>query len=270
MLKDHFKRSAWNQLALYRQQTLQLEEFGLYEGRPYPHILPSLEYQANILPSIRKDFWRWHSTQNIKLHRFFHHLSSSQAACFNLFFPFIKDAAGLPLLVEALGLPGIPCSGSMFEFVPDLAERTNIDFMMPFTSGARALFEIKYTEQDFAKAKPDIEHHSKFNRIYAPRLATKLRPDFHRAEFFFEHYQIARNILHLGDHPEDSVIFLIPRANQALGYLATVLDQMALPSIRPRIRIVYFEDLLQTLAHHVAHTSFEQPLAEFREKYFPG
>ncbi|MEO8870281.1 MAG: hypothetical protein ABI357_05560 [Granulicella sp.] len=241
----------------------------MYEGRPYPHILPLHAYQANILPSIRNDFWRWRATQNITLHKYFGHLNSSQAACFNLFFPFITATGGLQLLGDALKLSGIPVAGAAFEFVPDRSEGTNIDFMLPFVSGARVLFEIKYTEQDFAKAASDPRHHSKFQTVYAPRLASRLQPDFHKEESFSKHYQIARNILHLGDHPEDTVIFLIPRANKALAYLPAVLDQMPLPVIRPRVRIVYFEDLLQTLTPYVAGTALETPLTEFREKYFP-
>ena len=56
----------------------------------YDHILPKDKYMRNILVDYRESFWA-SEYSNINLHRFFHHLNSSQALCINLFYPLIAE-----------------------------------------------------------------------------------------------------------------------------------------------------------------------------------
>ena len=60
---------------------------GQWRGKNYTHILPKDQYKLNILEEIREDFWIYFTKNDITLHTNFHHLNSSQAMCFNLFFP---------------------------------------------------------------------------------------------------------------------------------------------------------------------------------------
>ena len=68
---------------------------GNWRGKFYPHILPKEKKDLNIIEGIRNDFWPYLNKTDIKLHQYFHHLNSSQALCFNLFFPLIKNEENL-------------------------------------------------------------------------------------------------------------------------------------------------------------------------------
>jgi Restriction Endonuclease associating with ARP len=130
--------------------------------------LPQQKDQLNILASFRDEFWEWFRSQHIQLHSDFHHLNSSQAFCFNLFFPLImENGQGLATLLAMLSVASPPGVGACFEFQPDPNEGTCVDFSLPLQSGARVNFEVKYTESEFGSAKADNSHLQKFKSIYA-------------------------------------------------------------------------------------------------------
>ena len=98
MRHDEFQQRAKQWLSTYKRDVLGVEEDGIWlrNRKAYPHILPQEKYQLNILPSFRDEFWKWFPSQRIQLHSDFHHLNSSQAVCFNLFFPMLRnDGQGL-------------------------------------------------------------------------------------------------------------------------------------------------------------------------------
>lgn len=212
-------------------------EFGGGNGKRYSHILPQEKYQLNILPSFRAKFWLWISQQNprIQLHSDFHHLNSSQALCFNLFSPMLRNnGQGLASLLGALGIAGLLKIGAYFEFQPDLTEGTCIDFSLPLQSGARVNFEIKYTESEFGSAEGDGAHMDKFERTYRPRLTGRFVESFCCATRFLEHYQIARNVWHLNESAGDVAVFLFPRANTRLRRQEAIIKGCALEPFRSR------------------------------------
>lgn len=244
----------------------------LCNGRTYPHILPRDKYQLNILPSFRDEFWSWFAKQHIQLQRDFHHLNSSQALCFNLFFPMMNgDEGEFAALLSSLKIEGLPGSGASFEFQPDPAEGTCIDFSLPLTVGSRINFEIKYTESDFGSAIEDESHVKKFESVYKSRLAGRFDEAFCRATHFLTHYQIARNVWHLNETAGDIAVFLFPRANSRLKQEESVITSCAVEPFRSRIRIVYLEDLVDSLEDMLEPNASarRQSLKEFRLKYLP-
>ena len=78
-------------LTNYKKHSLRVVEDGIWaksrSGQTYPHILPADQYRLNILETIRDAFFAYEESHPIKFHTDFHHLNSSQALCFNLFFP---------------------------------------------------------------------------------------------------------------------------------------------------------------------------------------
>src|SRR4051794_35516427 len=78
-------------LADYKLNRLGVIQNGLWKGngRRYAHILPVELQRLNIIEGYRAEFWKyWPRTRS--LHSDFHHLNSSQAMCFNLFFPMLS------------------------------------------------------------------------------------------------------------------------------------------------------------------------------------
>jgi hypothetical protein len=96
-------------LATYKRERLGVLEDGLWlkNQRPYSHILPEGLRRLNVLETIRREFWQFHESREtvIRLHSDFHHLNSSQAFAFNVFFPFFGLPGVAPaLLLRALGI----------------------------------------------------------------------------------------------------------------------------------------------------------------------
>jgi hypothetical protein len=89
-----FRNMACEHLAQYKVHALGMQEDGLFHHRgrgiPKAHILPIVHRDRNILESYRVRFWSSTYSQ-VRLHRFFHHLNSSQALCINLFYPLIDN-----------------------------------------------------------------------------------------------------------------------------------------------------------------------------------
>lgn len=215
---ENFQSRARGYLELYKRQVLNIERDGTWQNRPYPHILPPDLRQQNILPTIRDGFWAWFDGAKIRLHKNFHHLNSSQALCFNLFFPFLSAGPlGLDPVVEALDVQEPSRADATFEFVPDRAEGTNFDFTIPLQSGSRLYFEIKYSEQEFGTATSDVEHLEKFRKIYCDRNSERFEPMYCSAEAFLKNYQILRNLWHLRPDSQDLAIFLFPKSNRCLS-----------------------------------------------------
>lgn len=275
MGKVTFEGRVKKHLALYKRDVLQVLEDGIWpgNGKPYPHILPKKYGKLNILPAFRYEFWTWLDPEHIRLHRFFHHLNSSQALCFNLFFPFLnREGEKLEAIVQALGFAEELASGACFEFEPDPSEGTNFDFIIPLSSGRRILFEVKYTESGFGAARDDEEHRTKFQDTYRLRTAERFEAPFCSQASFLRNYQILRNLWHLDLEKEDTAVFLIPRANESLRRAEAIIRSCLLPPLRERAKIVYLEDLLSRLgaSSEVSGSYKKGALAEFKAKYFPA
>jgi hypothetical protein len=271
---DEFQQGAKRWLSTYKREVLGVEENGVWvqNGQRYPHILPQEKYELNILASVRDEFWDWLPSQQIQLQRDFHHLNSSQALCFNLFFPILREnGQALEALLSAMGIAGVPMAGASFEFQPDKAEGTCIDFSLPLRSGPRINFEIKYTESEFGSAKADPAHLEKFESIYKPRMAGRFQESFCSSGQFLEHYQIARNVWHLNEATGDIAVFLLSKANTRLRQQEPIIKECALEPFRSRIRIIYLEDLVVDLSKTLKPDEMvqRQQLEEFRAKYLP-
>jgi hypothetical protein len=156
-----------------------VEENGIWvrNQRAYPHILPAHLKRLNIHEPIRAEFWRHHRDNPVKLHRDFHHLTSSQALAFNLFFPFFGLETGNPnLLLTALEIEPGEVTRWSFEHVPDPEEGTSFDFFVELTSGHRVVVEVKLSESGFGRCVADDAHREKLRQVYRPRLKTKVQP----------------------------------------------------------------------------------------------
>jgi hypothetical protein len=289
MSKQHKKTTkfadrAKRHMAEYRLGRLGIAESGTWRknGKAYAHILPEAQKQANIVKPIRDEFWRDfadYAKQGVKLHDGFHHLNSSQAMCFSLFYPYVigggKEAE---VLQRALGMPVAPVRPG-FEKVLRTDEGTNFDFCMEYPEGAKMFFELKYTEAEFAGAAMDERHLRKYEAIYRPQLERLLVPERRSdAAFFFKHYQIFRNVLYLLEHEGNLVFFVFPEGNAGLAYISAVLKDTVMPEFQERIRVLHLETLVAKLMKESQEYWHRHPctvpvslmaLAEFMEKYLP-
>jgi hypothetical protein len=146
-------------MAEYARRRLGVFEDGIFKGRKYKHILPSRLRFLNFLESFRSELQDYLlANPSITLHKYFHHLNSSQAFAFNLFFPYLSAGGGAAKsLNKALGINADILSWK-FEHIVDEKEGTNIDVMWNISDAASVFCEIKLTEREFGTAKNDDRH----------------------------------------------------------------------------------------------------------------
>jgi hypothetical protein len=181
----------------------------------------------------------------------------------------------LDLLAHILGIEAQGPSTSAYERESDretVGRRTTFDFHLEFPDRNRIIFEVKYTEDGFGKAKPDDEHRGKFRSQYhslATSASAFLCDQCADEPFFLSHYQLLRNLVHLDSR--SYVVFIYPWGNTKVSRQATeAYDTLLTPAGRNRVKLVCIEDLvgsleslcrLQSLAAYYKHA--------FRTKYLP-
>jgi hypothetical protein len=260
-------------LAEYKRTSLGVSASGVWRrnGKPYAHILPEAQAELNILPQIRAAFWAFAQSRKLRLHTDFHHLASSQAFTFNLFYPF-RDAPPAPraALTESLGLTTTALTDIRFEAVVDPDEESNLDVVLDLATG-EAVIEVKLTEAAFGAGRADQRHRQKRDDIYGPRLTGKVAPSALADDVFWPHYQLLRNLSYVDPAASRTVLLLLPRANTALrNDTETFLAAFLAPSLRNWVRIVFAEDLVADLKRAIAAPSWlVAHLGDVDAKYFP-
>ena len=239
-------------LADYKRLCLGISEPGVfrYRGRDalQDHILPLARASENLLEEAEPTASAFLADHPDKRHRYFHHLNSSQAFAFNLFFPYFSggpDSASA--LLRALGQEGVLAKWEP-EAVPAPDEGSNIDVTWTTTDDARAFCEVKLSETEFGKAPDDARHRAKLKDIYGPVLAMHLEPRRLERLAFFDAYQFNRNVWHMVRTDRSRLIFLLPGSNAALWTQLQELLAGVVPRTRNRISVVAIEDVIANLS----------------------
>lgn len=238
-------------LATYKTARLGVRESGIFmhngnEVR-HGHILPRELRWLNILEPFRAEVRQYvEARDEQKLHKYFHHLNSSQAFALNLFFPFFAFGHSACLL-RAMGLQGEAATWHP-EYVVAPDEGTNVDVSWRGTDGNWAYCEVKLSEAAFGGAKDDKRHQEKLETIYRPVLSAYCPEDLLKPPAFFANYQVFRNLWLAARDPGASVVFLLPRHNAALwGRLQAVTTAVS-AELAKRVHVVATEDVLVALA----------------------
>lgn len=245
----NYQEKLQQHLSAYAKSRLGVYEKGKFRDREYDHILPERLKFLNLVESVRaelQEHLRAHPT--IKLHQYFHHLNSSQAFAFNLFFPFFGNGGQVAQTLSAILGVDVKVQDWKFEYVPDEHEGTNVDVMWRTTDNATVFCEVKLSESGFGTATNDERHRKKLASIYRPRLQSLVSDALLEEKAFFDNYQILRNVSLLASDVHHRLIFLMPRENEALEVpLRNVLASVE-ANVRKRIHIAYVEDCLESLA----------------------
>lgn len=257
------------QLASYKSKWLGELKPGKFvyrgEEREYEHILPREQKWLNLLQPFRHDIQQYlEDRPSIKLHRYFHHLNSSQAFALNLFLPYFEKG-GAPQLLAAMGSTGKFLSWEP-ECIVDAAEGTNVDVAW-LSGGVRTFCEVKLSEQEFGTAKNDEAHRDKLQRIYKPILAGACKPELLEPENFFRNYQLFRNVWLIAREPGSQLVFFAPRANTKLWRQLTAFLDLLAGTLATRVRAVAVEDAINMLAVSAQLPGLYGYAELLREKY---
>ena len=211
------------------------------------------------------------------LHRFSHHLNSSQIMCYNFFRPQISsDKLIKKPLLKLLRDKGVILKGGLesaeavFEY-EDLESKepnrkTNFDFFVRIGE-IKVYFEIKYTENGFGVCNNDKKHQKKFRDYYEGEMT---RCGIFKSEIikwsdsFCKYYQLIRNAINVGE--KSFVIIITDERNRSTNKQLCDFEKDMLVNAKYRNHLICVTwknlcDRAQDCGFDVSH------LSEFREKY---
>jgi len=275
-------------LAKYKFRVLRVLESGLWKGArtgvlaKRPYILPPDSLRLNILAPFRERFWAefdgpsGSEARRPQLQRDFAHLTSSQAMCFNLFYPLVVDRDWARAFLQGvLGLKDAAPRRLAFEYVEDPEEATHFDFFIELDLGSKGsgklYLETKLCELGFGSTELDQSHREKLARVYAPRLSSLIEPKWLEPEAFFRRYQLLRSLCYL-DQPQSLLFIVLPQANDPLRKALQALPEITERALKDRVRVLYLEELVGRLKPLLRgrDEALKAHYREFEEKYLPG
>lgn len=243
--------------------------------KKYPHILPKEEEILNLLPTYRNSLENYlnNNKSELKKHIYFHHLNSSQAMCLNFFFPLYEEKE-LDVILKLFGFENEEVDYNQkcfFEKESHIEKAlanyraTNFDFYIQTKSAKKIYFEIKYTEQEFGKAKDDDIHMNKFNNVYKNNLKI-ISKEYHQPNIFFKNYQILRNLICISEN--SYVVFIYPSKNRKIKNQAESAKLHILNSdVKDNLINLTWEDLIVFTEKNIKKVSLKNQFKDFKEKY---
>lgn len=203
-----------------------------------------------------------------QLHPDFHHLNSSQAMCFNLFYPFVlPESPDINSLLDVLGVPRLPVVYWEFEHIADRVEFTNFDFFIRVETGTQLFFEVKLSEQRFGSPTPNARRRQKLETVYRPALQGKVDPELLDPRRFFGYYQLLRNVAYADPNGKAIVFFVSPRSNSRIRDELKSIGEFLHPSIRPAVRTIWVEDFVAAIRSNHVGDLLSGHFESFEEKY---
>ena len=278
-------------MAKYKIETLGITENGIYQKRPYEHILPELE--SNLLPMAQ---WpglfkaqcsatsiilhpQKHllETKYIEPHVYANHLNSSQVMCINFFSPLCADEKGkeilLKLICQATGF-SFPKDSKIewceFEKCPNQKENTNVDFYIKLNNDEEIFFEIKYSESEFGPANSKTTDYGKqWTNTYSDMCKKSFLLQSLDENSFYKHYQIYRNVVLIKDNNSSNqyVCFIYPYASDPLKKEMDVAQKLFKQTNPKQVAEVDWIELCKTAKELTKDTKYYFHYYLFEQKY---
>ena len=261
-------------LSTYKETNFGQLENGKWKRNniAYSHILPEEYWFNNLLPEYKSELKDYIRSKKVKRHPDFHHLNSSQAMCLNFFYPLIKEDK-LQLVLDFLTIDNDSVDYDSVRFEKEsFIERqkgyrpTSFDFYFKTQTNKEIHFEIKYTEQDFGKAKQDVDHLGKYDIVYQNHCSV-IDSRYSNCTDFLNYYQLMRNVIHVADN--SYVVFLFPKNNikikQQAEFAKTTLVK---PDFQKNIINCTWESLLDFAdTSNLNSQRLVKQMDDFKEKY---
>jgi hypothetical protein len=195
--------------------------------------------------------------------------------CINFFYPLIKKQ-DLEAITDILGIKGaIDYNYEITHFEKasktdeDMDKNaTNFDFYIELNSGIKVYFEIKYTENEFGKAKYDDKHKDKYLHIYTPLLANNpaIKVGVKDEKTFLDNYQIMRNLLHIDK--DSYVVFIYPQENKGISQgVSLARNEIIENGWENHFIPIAWEDIVEQLGYRLKADDILDYYEDFENKY---
>ena len=278
----NFKDSVLCHLSKYKEKNLEIKECGIYRHNgkniPKEHILsiPKGESKEKVVKeynvlSCLKD--KKFLIEEKDLHRFAHHLNSSQMMCYNFFRPYIElEEKGKVRpnkdLIKLLGdcefnIKTCNDAECQFEYVQGdeyKEEGTNFDFYLRLGE-TEVFFEIKYTEEGFGKCKNDEKHEEKFKKVYQGLIGNcdAIKKPVRFDDEFRKYYQLFRNSIRAKDKNKYVVFIYDKNNNYCESQLNEFKEKYISKDYQENVKGITWQDLVNKIdTDHIR---------EFKKKY---
>ncbi len=292
MTYNQFMEHVLKHLEDYKRDVLGIEVKGIYKYQgmeiPKGYILP-LDKQAK-----KQAVEEFNQLECIKekpfliaehLHRYAHHLNSSQLMCYNFFRPYIerpRDAGDKPnqdlidlLVSHDVNISLCDNAKCQFEYVNDEPEwrdeGTNFDFYIE-SGKTKIYFEIKYTEQGFGGCEKDVNHENKFEGNYkgfkggykekivnCPAIKEDMKHGIKFDDDFRKNYQLFRNVIRVINKKTYAVFIYDARNYSIVTQFENFRDSYISDEYKKNVIAITWQKLVENLES--CH------IKQFRKKY---
>jgi len=213
-----------------------------------PETLPSDLQELNILSRCRKPFRRMIQINPLfHLQADFHHLDSSQALCFNLFFPFLQQPKLWKYLLSVLGCEVEEVQRTEFDYSFGRAPEETFSFQFFSATGRLFFFDIKLAESWFGPSCQSITcaepSEVSLRHDMVGLVSGSLLKSAEVAGLIF----FLRKLAYVAGMADSRMVCIYPRANLKLTQAMKLLQDALYPTIRSKLQVVYLEDLLGAL-----------------------
>lgn len=276
-----FKYKVLDKLEKYKENVLGIKKNGIFlykgEDKSKGHILPicqgeskkSMAKKYNVLSCLKDEEFLINEKD---LHRYAHHLNSSQLMCYNYFRPLIDEKGhASEKLISILKAMGINIESScnsqcVFEYEQNSGgwetegRKTNFDFYVK-SEETEVFFEIKYTEQGFGKAKKDKAHKDKYDNFYKAKISEchAIAPSINKYDdYFINNYQLIRNVIRITDKNK-YVVFIYDDNNEIVNSQLNEFIKTNIVQLKENIICVTWQKMVEELEPE--HQN------QFKEKY---
>ena len=240
-----FNYKCWREIHLsrlsdYKRNFLGITECGEWNNRSYSHILPLKNKFENIIGSdYKNEIIEIINNENIELNDHFHHLNSSQALGFNLFFPFCIDQ-------KLEYIHTINNDGYAFEKKLCPKEKTQLDFLLK-ANRQKWYVEIKYSEptSKITNKINDDYWVKKYNTYYKYDLYKYFKINVEIYDFY-SYYQIFRNLLY-GCKDNYLNIFVFPKSRLDWSETIKFIKEKYCINLKNQIKILYIDTFVEAM-----------------------
>lgn len=226
-----YKADVYAQLSKDVRKAYRKIEPGQWRDGKYDHILPLKNNTKEAKRQAVETYLGFKiedmDIDNDNIHRFVHHLNSSQLLCYRTF-QLLRDGKKLKDMLNNFGISIGDEAECRFEYNDDMkweqemeAEGTSFDFHIK--DGEKELFfEIKFTEYGFGKSKDNSRHKNKITQCYRPKIKScPLLPDDLEYKEICANYQLIRNVIRW-KNDNCTIIFITdannPQTNKEIEY----------------------------------------------------
>ena len=217
--------------------------------------LPAEYEDLNILTQYRSPFRSYRQANPlVRVQETFNELSSSQALCFNLFFPFVQQPELWPDLIGLLTADGQDeVSKTEFDYSFGKNAEDSFDFCLGMTSGAFFCFDVKLGENWFG---PNCQ-----SSISSECLTACIRQDVRGivSGTLLKSHEVARvsillkKLAYVASISRARLVVIYPRANKRLQQAIDLLHGSIYESMREKLVACHLEDLIDQLILRLHH-----------------